>query len=95
MKINPDTILKIIEAVKVLESLPFSVSVNTIGKPEVLLFKDQDFMDTFPDCEIEKIANCTYRETVRNGVRFKNLTINNPDDDLYGLADKMEEIPCD
>lgn len=95
MKINPDTMLKMIEAVKVLESLPFSVVVNTIVKPEVLLFEDQDFMDTFPDCEIRECGNTTYRETVRDGVMFKNLTINNPDDDLYELADKMEEIPCE
>ena len=94
MKINPDTMLKMIEAVKVLESLPFSVSVNTIGKPEVLLFDAQDFMDTFPDCEIQEDENNTYREVVRDGVKFKNLTVKNLDD-LYELADKMEEIPCD
>lgn len=95
MKINPDTMIRMVEAVKVLESLPFSVVVETITKPEVLLFEDQDFMDTFPDCEIKKTVISTYREAVRDGVKFKNLTINNPDDDLYGLANKMEEIPCD
>ena len=95
MKINPDTMLKLIEAVKTLESLPFSVDVSTITKPEVLLFEYQDFMDTFPDCEIREDENNIYREAVRDGVKFKNLVIKNPDDDLYELADKMEEIPCD
>lgn len=95
MKINPDTMIRMVEAVKVLESLPFSVDVNTIVKPEVLLFEDQDFMDTFPDCEIREDGNNIFREAVRDGVKFKNLTINNSDDDLYGMADKMEEIPCD
>lgn len=94
MKINPDTMLKMIEAVKVLESLPFSVVVNTIMKPEVLLFKDQDFMDTFPECEIREDDDRTLREAVRDGVTFRNLTIKNPDD-LYELADDMEEIPCE
>lgn len=95
MKINPDTMLKMIEAAKSLESLRFSVVVNTIEKPEVLIFEDQDFMDTFPDCEIREDGNNIFREAVRDGVKFKNLTINNSDDDLYGMADKMEEIPCD
>ena len=94
MKINPDTMLKMIEAVKVLESLPFSVVVNTIMKPEVLLFEDQDFMDTFPKCEIREYDDGTFREAVRDGVMFRNLTVKNPDY-LYELADKMEEIPCE
>lgn len=94
MKINQDTMLRIVDAVKVLESLPFSVSVNTIMKPEVLLFEDQDFVDTFPECEIREDDDRTIREAVRDGVIFRNLTIKNPDD-LYELADKMEEIPCE
>lgn len=94
MKINPDTMLKMIDAVKVLESLPFSVVVNTIMKPEVLLFEDQDFMDTFPECEIREYDDRTFREAVRDGVMFRNITIKNPDY-LYVLADDTEEIPCE
>lgn len=75
MKINPDTILKLIEAVKVLESLPFWVNVSTICKDmdgtDVLILDREIFADTFPECEEQYTGTSTIYIAKKDGVNFR------------------------
>ena len=75
MKINPDTMIRMVEAVKALESLPFEVSVSTImkehGGSDVILFDKDMFIDLFPDSEVQRSGNALFYCAKTDGMNYR------------------------
>lgn len=72
MKITPDNLARLKEAAKILSSLPFTVSVETISeKPTVQLFlKWKEFEENFPDYDSEPGDYGTFLIAGQDGVNF-------------------------
>lgn len=72
MKITPDNLARLKEAAKILSSLPFTVSVETISeKPTVqLFFGEEEFKDNFRIGEVESTDYATFFKAEQDGVYF-------------------------
>lgn len=72
MKITPDNLARLKEAAKILSSLPFTVSVETISeKPTVQLFlKWKEFEENFPSLTVAPGDYGTFLIAEQDGVNF-------------------------